>query len=286
MRRHVLALALLPAAAAGCLREPDPFEYTEIALSVHGVVRADDRGLRLTLMRGVQGGGAEPVDAEITVSSGATAVTLAPHDGTDPDGCYGPEYPPQAFPGCYTGTLPQAPAPGSRWQLAADVAGGGTITGSTVVPAPPALLSPAAGTRLFFRRWEQPAEFDVAWQTPNAPRVEIRVDEGVAFQGGARLAGSSCFVAHRQVEAAVGQPSGTRHMYVDDVYCYNGPGGEIQWDSAAVPVMVTAFDSAYAEFALHGSSVTKKRNASLQGAYGVFGSAASARREIILIPNR
>ena len=282
--RHLLAPALLLAAAA-CVREPDPFVFTEPALSLHGVLRADDPAVRVTLVRGSQGGGAEPVAATVAVASGPTRAALASYPGTDPDGCYAPEYSSNDFPGCYRGTLPQAPVPGSRWTLTAEVAGGETVTGSTTIPAPPAIVSPAPGTRISFSRWQVPGELEVEWHTPSSPRVEIRVSEGKAFRNGARVESATCMVAHRQVEAAVGQPSGSRHLFIDDVYCYDGPGGEIQWDSAAVPVLVTAFDSAYAEFALHGRSVTKKRSAALRGAYGVFGSAASTRREIILVPN-
>jgi hypothetical protein len=289
MRRLTAPVLLL--ATAACLREPDPFEFTEPALSIHSVVRADEAGVRLILFRSSTANqGIEPVNAQVTLSSGATSVPLAPAAGAQAASCYSPEFtsidnPP---PGCYAGTLPQPAAPGSHWTLAADVAGGQTATGSTVIPAPPAVLSPAPGTRVTFVRYgQEPGEFDVEWQTPSAPRVEIHVAEGTAFHNGARVQGSICFVAHQPVAAAVGQPSGSRRVQVDDVYCHSGPGGEILWDSAAVPVTVTAFDSAYAEFALHGRSVTSgHRGASLQGAYGVFGSAASTRREVILIPRQ
>jgi hypothetical protein len=286
--RRLTATALLLATAA-CLREPDPFEYTEPALSLHGVLRADETGVRLSLFRSPTQGSVEEVDAQVTLSGAGTTLALARVAGAEPDVCYSSEFSREGapvFPGCYAGTLPQPAAPGSHWTLTADVAGEQTATGSTVIPAPPAVLRPAAGTRVTFVRYgQEPGEFEVEWQTASAPRVEIRVSEGTAFHNGARVQGSTCFVAHRQVQAAVGQPSGSRRVVVDDVYCYSGPGGEIAWDSAAVPVTVTAFDSAYAEFALHGRSVTSgHRGASLQGAYGVFGSAASTRREVILVP--
>ncbi|MBW3572198.1 MAG: DUF4249 family protein [Gemmatimonadetes bacterium] len=288
--RRLTAAALLLACAA-CVREPDPLEFTEPAFSVHGVVRAGETAVRVSLLRTLaRGAPSETSGAEVTLSSGATTVRLTEVPGSQPGACYTPDFSPVESPlrGCYAATLPQPAAPGSRWQLTATLPAGEKATGSTVIPAPPAILSPAPGTRLVVSsRGFEAAEFDVAWQTPSAPRVEIRVAEGTAFRDGARVQGSTCMVAHRHVEAAVGQPSGSRRMYVDGVFCYHGPGGEMAWDSAVVPVLVTAFDSAYADFALHGRGVTRgHRSAALQGAYGVFGSAASTRREIIVIPRR
>ena len=89
-------------------------------------------------------------------------------------------------------------------------------------------------------------------------------------------------VFSQSLDAAVGQPAGSRTVAVQDVYCGSPTVSPVEWDSVAVPVVVTAFDSAYAAFALFGESMTRNRNGGLQGAYGVFGSAASASREIVI----
>lgn len=285
--RRLLAVALVLAAAA-CVRKPDPFEYTEPALSLHGMLRAGETGVYLVLFRSATSGELEDVNAQVAVSGGGTTLPLTRASG-QPSACFPPEFVPinDPYPGCYTGTLPQPVAPGSRWTLAAAPAGGPAVTGSTTIPTLPVVPTPAAGTRVLFSGSMEPAQFDVQWQTPGAARVEIRMGQGVAFDNGARVEGSTCLVVHRELQAIVGQPSGTRRMHLEDVFCYKGPGPELEWDSAAVPLMVTAFDSAYADFALHGRGVTTgHRGASLQGAYGVFGSSATTRREIILVPQR
>ncbi|HEV3050022.1 MAG TPA: DUF4249 family protein [Longimicrobium sp.] len=289
MRRLLICALLLGSAA--CLREPDPFEYSEPALSVHGVLRADETGVDISLFRGRPEGGVEPVTAQVTLSSGGTTVPLARLTGAETERCYAngffsDEF---AFPGCYGGTLPQPAVPGSRWTLTADLEDGPTVTGSTVVPVRPTVTSP---TRLEYTQGQETVQLEVGWQTPAAPRVEIRLGEGFAWRKNAWVQGSVCMAAHNQLddaEAVVDRPSGTRRVEVVDVFCYNptNPGGPFVWDSASVPLVVTAFDSAYAEFALHGRSVTSgHQGASLQNAYGVFGSAAITRRDIVFIPRR
>jgi hypothetical protein len=285
--RRPLAVAVVLAAAA-CVRDPDPFEYTEPAVSLHGMLRAGETGVYLVLFRSATSGELEDLHAQVTVSGGGATVPLTRVSG-QPSACFPPEFVPinDPYPGCYAGTLPQPAAPGSRWTLAADPAEGPAVTGSTTIPALPVIPTPAAGARVPVPESADPALFDVQWQTPGAARVEIRMGQGVAFDDGARVEGSTCLVAHREVQAIVGQPSGTRRMYLDDVFCYQGQGVPLEWDSAAVPLLVTAFDSAYADFALHGEGVTTgHRGASLQGAYGVFGSSATTRREIILVPQQ
>ena len=286
MRRLLIPALLLTTAA--CLREPDPFQYTEPAIALHGVLQADEAGVRLALFRSRTEGGVEPLDAQVTLSSGGTTVALARMSGAQTESCYAYHFSPEdnPFPGCYGGTLPQAPVPGSRWMLTADLADAPTATGSTVIPARPVVTSPA---RVVLTGPQEPTAVEVAWQTPAAPRVEIRLGEGFAWRNGARVQSSICGVSHDPPDAAVDRPSGTRRVEVMAVYCYDqaSPGSQFVWDSAAVPLVVTAFDSAYAEFALHGRSVTSgHRGASLQGAYGVFGSAASVRREVMVIPRR
>jgi hypothetical protein len=84
------------------------------------------------------------------------------------------------------------------------------------------------------------------------------------------------------------QPSGSRVLLLQDVFCApTTPQPQPQavaWDSVATEVVVTAYDSAYAAFALHGESFSRgSTSAGLQGAYGVFGSAATNRREIMIV---
>jgi hypothetical protein len=289
MRRLLIPALLLTAGA--CLREPDPFQYTDPAVSVHGVLRADETGVDLSLFRSRPDGGVEPVQAQVTLSSGATTVPLTRLAGAETERCYADRFSSDefVFPGCYGGTLPQPAASGSRWTLTADLADGPTVTGSTTIPVRPTVTSP---TRLVYTQGQEPMELEVAWQTPAAPRVEIRLGEGFAWRNNARVQGSTCIVAHNQPDAlaaVVDRPSGTRRVELVDVFCYKptDPGGQVVWDSASVPLLVTAFDSAYAEFALHGRSFTSThRGPSLQNAYGVFGSAAITRRDVVFVPAR
>jgi hypothetical protein len=282
--RAALACALL-LGAAGCVRKPDPFAYVEPSLSVHGLIRAGDTEAAVSILRGV--GEAGP-GATVTLDNGATAVTLAraASDST----CFGPygAHDDSQTLGCFSAPLAAPVAPGSRWQLHATVQPDYTVTGTTVVPALPTIVRPLVRERIAYHAPsnEPAAELTVEWQTAAAPRVVIRLGDGSAYHNGGRLPDVSCLLLQigDPEEAAVGQPSGSRHIHVQNVYCASPTTSPVQWDSVVTEVMVTAFDSAYAEFALHGESVSRARpGAALQGAYGVFGSAATAKREIVIV---
>ncbi len=286
--RLLLTLVLLLGAAA-CVRDPDPFEFVEPTLSVHGLVQAADSAVYVSFLPGELHPGI-PAGASVTLESGGVTVTLREIPADSAQRCWevfvGQPQPPAGH-RCFGARLAQPVAAGSRWSLVASVTPGETVTGTTEVPAPPAILRPAPRERVAVTPLGDDNQFEVEWQTAAAPRVEIRMTEGRAYRGGQVLAGVRCLLPTWDVSAAVGRPSGSRRVAIQDVYCFDEgqpPGTLVAWDSVAVAVVVTAYDPAYAEFALHGRSTTRRPNAALQGAYGVFGSAASAAREIVIVP--
>ncbi len=283
--RRLLALALLLAAAA-CVRDPDPLTFVEPALSVHGVVRAGDTTFAVTLLRRV---GDEPIPpgATVRVESGGVMIPLHELPADSALGCFMGQGAPFGAqePRCYVARLAEPVRPGSRWTLHVLLAPGQTATGTTVVPEVPTIVRPQARQRVALSSFGDGAELRIEWQTADAPRVAPSLGEGVAYSGGRALADVRCHVAARSLSPAVGQPSGSRTTTIDDVYCAGQNGPAVAWDSVIAPVLVTAYDAAYAEFSLRGESVTRGRPGdALQGAYGVFGSAATARREIVILP--
>jgi len=290
--RRLLPIALL-VLGAGCLREPDPITFSEPSLAVHGLVLAGGTQVRVSLMRAFTGEEL-PTDATVMLESGGTTITLAPvADPADP-GCYGTSGLPTAVVArsCYGAVLPQPVAAGTTWQLRATVSSGELVTGTTRVPAAPTVVRPAARERVPFTAsgdgYATPAQIPVEWQTAGAPRVEVGLGEGRPYRGGQLLQDARCILIVDHGAAAVNQPSGSRVLLLQGVYCFPAtPQPQPQpvaWDSVATDVVVTAYDSAYAQFALHGESFSRgSASAALQGAYGVFGSAATTRREIVIV---
>ena len=288
--RRLLPIALL-VLAAGCLREPDPITFVEPSLAVHGLVLAGGTQVRVSLMRAFTGEEL-PTDATVRLESGGTTITLAPvADPADP-GCYGTSGLPTAVVArsCYGAVLPQPVAAGTTWQLRATVSSGELVTGTTRVPAAPTVVRPAARERVPFTPFAggfgTPVEIE--WQAAGAPRVELSLGEGRPYRGGQLLQDARCILIVDHGAAAVNQPSGSRVLLLQGVYCFPAtPQPQPQpvaWDSVATDVVVTAYDSAYAQFALHGESFSRgSASAALQGAYGVFGSAATTRREIVIV---
>jgi hypothetical protein len=166
------------------------------------------------------------------------------------------------------------------------VGGDASVHAATEVPTAPAVLSPVARQRVLFSPFaaEDANPVTVEWQTASAPRVEIRFAEARPYRANALVPDARCFIQTYEYGAAVGRASGSHTVSIADVYCGSTSGPQqVVYDSVIAPIVVTAYDSAYAEFALHGESVTRRPNGALSGAYGVFGSAASTWREIILI---
>jgi hypothetical protein len=283
MRRYLAPVLLL--AAAGCLREPDPFEYAEPTLSVHGLLLATDTSVYVSLIPGALHD-AIPANATVTLQSGATQIALHDVTADTANRCWQSYNRPGDDARCYGARLSQPIPADSRWELHASVSGE-TVTGSTRVPAPPTVVRPAVRERISYAPYsgEGTNPVTVEWQTAASPRVEIRFAFGTPYRGGGAVPGARCYVNTYEYGASVGQASGSRTVSIADVYCASTTGPQqVTWDSVIAPVLVTAYDSAYAEFALHGESVTRRPNASLQGAYGVFGSAASTTREVVLVP--
>jgi hypothetical protein len=119
---------------------------------------------------------------------------------------------------------------------------------------------------------------------PGALYVRVTLGEGVAYRGGAIVEDAVCTAWADGDRGAYDRSSGTATLRVHGVGC-GDRNGSVVWDSAAVHLVVTSYDSAYAEYALRGSSASRGRGCGgLDGAYGVFGAAASAHRRLVFVP--
>jgi hypothetical protein len=289
MRGPLLA-AFVAASAAGCLRSPDPLTFTEDAVSIHGVLRASDTEARLWLQHSTPAGPVGVAGATLSLESGGTAVALAQVTEAQAAGCLTNAFgspPANALEGCFGGSLPEPVAPGSRWTLRATVPGYGVVTGATTIPALPQVDEPAANSRYTLpppHDYSRVTQVPVAWSAPGAVRVEIALGDGVAYRDGAVVEGAVCTAWADGGRGVHDRSSGTVTLRVHGVGC-GDRNGMVVWDSAAVRLMVTSYDSAYAEYALRGSSTSRGRGGrGLEGAYGVFGAAATAHRRLVFVP--
>lgn len=288
MRIPRTAAVLAAVAAAACVRDPDPLTFSDDVVAVHAVLHAFQTEPRVWVRRSTFSGDQREGAASATLESGGATVALVQAPAGDP-GCTGDPRP-EAMRGCMRGTLPEPVAPGSRWTVTASVAGVGTVRGSTTVPLLPVVTRPAAELRVPFRSGGMhpegiTADVELEWSAPGAPRVEFTLRAATVYAGGAALASANCHAAHEWIPAAIDRSSGSRTIRIEALFCADRDGRSVAWDSAALRLGVTAFDSAYANFALYGEG-TSGRRSGLEGGYGVVGSAATAERRIMLVPAR
>lgn len=174
--------------------------------------------------------------------------------------------------GCYVGAPAGAVVAGAEYRLSATLASGEEVRGRTRVPLPP-------GLELLeepWIRWPLPHPYvavRVVWDAGgDVGRIEARLgaleghERNGAWQSGCSL----------QLDGYSHDPrTGPAEIRIRDIGC------PFDWDSLAVEIRSTAYDSAYARYfeqAGPGSKGISVSNASagLEGALGVLGAAATA----------
>lgn len=259
---------LLTGLATGCESTVEPLD--DFAL-VHAVLMAGADSARIRLDR------VEPEnairysldDALVTLETPSETLPLPwvaglpcidtiilPHDGEA---------------GCYEEALPAPVAPGGEYSFVARLAEGGEVLGRTVVPPPPAI-------RLLEEPWLRyplPHPFvpvRLVWEAgPVVGRVEARLRLLRARERGGTWQTARCRLALE--EDFVHDPrEGPAEIRIRDIGC------DFDWDSMAVEMRTTAYDTAYARYVrIAGPSSlgvsAELASAGLEGALGLFGSA-------------
>lgn len=292
MVRRAAGAAALAALAGGCefLHPPTYVDGDPRQLVVHAVLVAGTDAATVVVARvGTQD--PEPVSgAQVRVVGGGVTTVLPeatqgtlhscrPVSGT-------PGQAPQSRTGCYTATLPGGVRPGAEYRLEVDLSSGEQVRGRTVVPAAPVLHAPVDRLRIPARETEWGTlrslnPFTVRW-TADAS-VSLR---GEASRGWTRDTEIRCgaSVARDDDEPVTGRPDSVR-LGVEVVGCTAGQENpNVRADSVEVRVSVTAYDSAYVAYFREsdGGIPLEQASSGLEGAFGLFGSAATAFRHVVV----
>lgn len=291
----VLALAV---AAGGCgdfIRPPTRLPGDPEQLLVHALLTAGSDSVQVLVSRVGTAHGPTPVSgAQVQVIGGGVEAVLAESTrglapcvrGYVPPG----ETPPQGTNGCYTAVVPGGVRPGTEYLLEVDLGTGERVRGRTVVPAAPAFGTPEEGTRIrvapggyylfasqpLTLRWEAPGGVSLrAW----SERVWAPVPDAHCT---AALYGTDGFdeEGHPLMEL----DSARRALQILDCR-ENVQGAQVQPDSLEVVVALTAYDPAYLEYVRSVNNGTPEGSArgGLEGAFGIFGGAATATRRVRVI---
>jgi hypothetical protein len=156
-------------------------------------------------------------------------------------------------PGVYRGSF--APTPGTRYVLRIRGPNGETVGGETVVPGAPAWLSPGSDTTVVWGSW-----VSMVWSS--APHA----------------------AAYVLVQAAAGEPSAPlalQHPAVmADTAFMTQPGNR----GVNLHLRIAAVDSNYVRYvAPQGPDVTGRVRATVEGAYGLFGSYSIGGSRLVAV---
>jgi hypothetical protein len=314
LMRHAIVLLVGILSACDLLRPPTVVEPEEDLLQLHSVLWAGSDTVAVLVEEvGVEGGrvSARPVSGvRVRISGEGREVVLVEAPAGFPPCIGATRWPLQAVGsppilgrGCYAGVLPGGVAAGGAYSLRAEIPGRGVASGATAVPLMPELLRPLDGTRLVASGsgWYSPVM--LRWRTrPEARQVALAVRSRAVYVGGRPVPGVECWI--NVVQNQTSNSDGSLRSRADSalvsiaVYECRAPGAlrtapALRPDSVEAIVSVTAFDSAYTVYTEDLPGVLSggrwggiregRASAGLTGAYGVFGSAAAARRRLMLV---
>jgi hypothetical protein len=306
MRPSLLLVLGLTLGLAGCLRDADPIGIDANVVAVHAVLGAGSESANVLITRPdidlLNPPDYRPVTgAEVRLVAGTDTTWLI----EDPDrACVGSPFgDARSGAGCYSGDLTFPIAERATYHLEIELADGGRITGSTRVPAAPALARPAAGSRIplacnsaescFGQDIAGPpfvmpvARFQVTWQASDeVQRFHVLVSPSRVVLNGDSHAGQVCLLGSRFAYPHFSTTADSIDWRIENISC-GEPLVPARFDSLVADVVVTALDPGYARYLeaiAQGSSVRATSvSEGLDGAYGVFGAAARGTERITLI---
>lgn len=289
IRARAAAAVMAAVLAAGCefIRPPTWVGGDPEQLLVHAVLVAgsDSATVLVNRVGGIDG---RPVSgAQVRLlGDGAETTLLEVEEGRVP--CANAIAPPGTHTGCYVAALPAPVRVGAEYRLEVNVPGEEPVRGRTVVPAPPEVLAPEDRLRVLAdpleSRLRAPAPLTVRWTAPARATVSGWAPRAWSPEGPIVRCDTN-FINYYYLN--------TPELYTDSAQvqvdvrdCYTGEGGYVsRVDSAEVMLGVTTYDESYLAYVAESQNGVPREQArsGLQGAFGVFGSAATVRRRIVLV---
>ncbi|HST61677.1 MAG TPA: DUF4249 family protein [Longimicrobium sp.] len=290
--RRAAGAAALAAFAGGCefLHPPTYTGGDPAQLVVHAVLQAGADSATVVVAR-VGVGEAQPVTgAQVRLVGGGATTVLPDTRPASIQACRPvaevPGQGPATGSGCYSAAVPGGVRAGAEYQLEVDLPSGERVRGRTVVPAAPALDGTGERLRVPARMTEwgtlrSVSPFTVRWTSTEPVSVW-----GQSMRGWVRNAAVTCAASVlRDDDVPVAARPDSVRLAVEVHACNSGPDNQnVRPDSVEVRVSVTAYDSAYVAYfrEYEGGIPLEQASKGLEGAFGLFGSAASAYRHVIV----
>lgn len=290
MRAILRAASLCVIAGCGFVRPPTEIENLEPQFGVFSLVRAGSDTISVLVARFPATGQVEGVSgATVKFIAASDTLVLIEQPASDTT-CARNSFDGNALSiaGCYRAALPSRVQIGATYGLVADVPGFGRIVGSTRVPTPPTITSPAEGARIA-----------AAHSNGQFPAIPLRVEAPADAE---RLEATlTARDPNRRCEAFFiryfGGAFGVLVLNADEsetieaqflANCFTQSGPPQPLGELPAVVRATTFDSAYARFAevafdrSSGSILQRHARAGIDRGVGYFAGSATAEVRIVL----
>lgn len=287
MRRFALLILLLTA----CQRAPTALDVSYGQVLVQAMLSAGDSLATVLITTSAPGPENEWLKISERPVSGAKVHLESLHgrveleNAATDDDCIGVPEPltdsPDLTPGCYAATITGGIQPGARYTLAIDLPNGRQVTGQVTVPFPPSFTAPSAGAQIMNGGIQGNEPTHVRWvDGETVPYLTIRMSIPDQPQCQMQMTAVNVLGA-----VYVLHVTGTDSITLQRVFAVCR--GQHQPVRGAAEIVITAYDSTYAEYIAggwDGFRTNVKASAGLRGAWGIFAASASARLPVTLVP--
>jgi hypothetical protein len=290
--RAVASAAVMAVLAAGCefIRPPTFVPADPDQLLVHAVLVAESDSAAVLVTRVGSGHNGQPVSgAQVRLIGEHGQAVLAEVVG-DGVPCWPHVIPPEARTGCYVAALSASVRAGAEYRLEVDIPGGEQVRGRTVVPAPATMLAPEDRLRIesesvtagHLRGLQSVL---VRWSVPGPVTLAGWVERGWAPERDDLRCGTTLQRPYSPQRPELETDSAWVGIEVYSCTSVMDPTVPLRADSVEVTLGVTTYDASYLAYVEDAENGLSREQASrgLEGAFGVFGSAATARRRVILV---
>lgn len=308
----LLVLLLAVPGIAGCLRDPDPIELDDQAITVHAMLEVGAESVVMAITRPPRQGDRSfqyvaVSDAEVRLAAGQDVVWLVESSDVDCiDQRFGGPGPEGGGAGCYRATLPSPIRPGTVHTLEIRLPDGTVIMGETTTPEPVVIRMPAPDHRITLSCSDRDACYGAqrstppyivpvgtvptAWDPPpSVDRVSLMLRPVSVYLHERAYPGEACNLGSLGGAGGGGTTRDSIDWLIANITCSNAPVPELgtaRFDSIRAELSVIGWNDHYSQYVdglrSHGIRIEAAAHG-IDGAFGVFGAVSRATRTVLLI---
>lgn len=309
--KPLLVLALAVLGLTGCLRDPDPIQLDDQAVTVHAILEVGADSVVVAISRPPAAGDRfnryiGVSDAEVRLVADTNVAWLVETSDADcVDQRFGGARPEGPGTGCYRATVPSPIVPGTVHTIEIRLPDGVMITGETRTPQPVTISTPAPERRVtvscpgddrcYGQQQSAPpyiapvATIPAAWDAPpSVARTSLMLRPVAVYFNERVYPGEACNLGYLG-GAGGGATRDSLDWLIPNIVCGVEAFPELgmaRFDSIRAELSVIGWNDSYTRYVdgLQNQAIRIEAGShGLDGAFGVFGAVSRATRTVLLI---